>query len=163
MNNKPKILFICVHNSARSQMAEAFFNDICGAEFEAQSAGLEPGTLNPLVIEVMREVGFDLSKNKTQAVFDVFKSGQLFAYVITVCSEAEAGGCPIFPGPTQRLHWPFPDPSKVEGTREEKLAKVRQVRNAIQARIEQFCAENCARLSESGRSLRQPQSSVRPR
>jgi arsenate reductase len=163
MNNKPRILFICVHNSARSQMAEAFFNDICGAEFEAQSAGLEPGTLNPLVIEVMREVGFDLSKNKTQAVFDVFKSGQLFAYVITVCSEAEAGGCPIFPGPTQRLHWPFPDPSKVEGTREEKLAKVRQVRNAIQARIEQFCAENCARLSESGRSLRQPQSSVRPR
>jgi len=163
MNHKPKILFICVHNSARSQMAEAFFNDICGAEFEAQSAGLEPGTLNPLVIEVMREVGFDLSKNKTQAVFDVFKSGQLFAYVITVCSEAEAGGCPIFPGPTQRLHWPFPDPSRVEGTREEKLAKVRQVRNAIQARIEQFCAENCARLSESGRSLRQPQSSDRPR
>lgn len=155
MNNKPKILFICVHNSARSQMAEAFFNDICGAEFEAQSAGLEPGTLNPLVVEVMREVGFDLSKNTTQAVFDVFKSGQLFAYVVTVCSEAEAGGCPIFPGPTQRLHWPFPDPSKVEGTREEKLAKVRQVRNAIQARIEQFCAENCARLSESGRNLRQ--------
>jgi arsenate reductase len=163
MNNKPKILFICVHNSARSQMAEAFLNDICGAEFEAQSAGLEPGTLNPLVVEVMREVSFDLSKNKTQAVFDVFKSGQLFGYVITVCSEAEAGGCPIFPGPTQRLHWPFPDPSKVEGTHEEKLAKVRQVRNAIQARIEQFCAENCARLSESGRSLRQPQSSDRPR
>lgn len=163
MNNTPKILFICVHNSARSQMAEAFLNDICGAEFAAQSAGLEPGTLNPLVVEVMGEVGFDLSKNKTQAVFDVFKSGQLFAYVITVCSEAEAGGCPIFPGPTQRLHWPFPDPSKVEGTHEEKLAKVRQVRNAIQARIEQFCAENCARLSESGQSLRRPQSSDRPR
>ena len=130
--NKPKILFICVHNSARSQMAEAFLNDICGAEFEAQSAGLEPGTLNPLVVEVMREAGFDISKNKTQAVFDVFKSGQLFTYVVTVCSEAEAGGCPIFPGPTQRLHWPFPDPSKVEGTPEEKLEKIRQIRDAIQ-------------------------------
>ena len=96
--NKPKILFLCVHNSARSQMAEAFLNDICGAEFEAQSAGLEPGTLNPLVVQVMREAGLDISQNKTQAVFDVFKSGQLFTYVVTVCSEAEAGGCPIFPG-----------------------------------------------------------------
>ena len=154
--NKPKVLFICVHNSARSQMAEAFLNDICGAEFEAQSAGLEPGTLNPLAVEVMREAGPDISKNKTQAVFDVFKSGQLIAYVITVCSEAEAGGCPIFPGPTKRLHWPFPDPSRVEGTPEEKLEKVRQIRDAIHARVEQFCAENCARLSESGRNLHRP-------
>ncbi|MEY2489840.1 MAG: hypothetical protein QOC70_1782 [Verrucomicrobiota bacterium] len=161
--NRPKILFICVHNSARSQMAEAFLNDICGAEFEAQSAGLEPGTLNPLVVEVMREAGLDISKNKTQAVFDVFKSGQLFACVVTVCSEAEAGGCPIFPGPTRRLHWPFPDPSKVQGTREEKLEKIRQIRNAIQARVEQFCAENCVRLTELGQSPRQPQPSDRPR
>ena len=161
--NKPKVLFICVHNSARSQMAEAFLKDVCGAEFEVQSAGLEPGTLNPLVVEVMRETGLDISQNKTQAVFDVFKSGQLFACVITVCSEAEAGGCPIFPGPTQRLYWPFPDPSKVEGTREEKLKKIRQIRDAILARVELFCAENCARLSESARSLRRPQSSDRPR
>jgi arsenate reductase len=160
---KPKILFICVHNSARSQMAEAFLNDMCAAEFEAQSAGLEPGTLNPLVVEVMREAGFDISRNKTQAVFDVFKSGQLFAYVVTVCSEAEAGGCPIFPGPTKRLHWPFPDPSRVEGTPEEKLERVRQIRDAILARVKQFCAENCTRLSELGRNLRRPQSSDRPR
>jgi arsenate reductase len=161
--NKPKILFICVHNSARSQMAEAFLNDMCDAEFEAQSAGLEPGTLNPLVVEVMRESGLDISGNKTQAVFDVFKSGQLFTYVVTVCSEAEASGCPIFPGPAQRLHWPFPDPSKIEGTREEKLEKIRQIRDAIQARVEQFCAEKCTRLRELGRNLRQPQSSDRPR
>ena len=160
--NKPKMLFICVHNSARSQMAEAFLNDICAAEFEAQSAGLEPGTLNPLVVEVMREAGLDISRKKTQAVFDVFKSGQLFAYVVTVCSEAEAGGCPIFPGPTKRLHWPFPDPSKVEGTPAEKLAKIRQIRNAIQARVEQFCAEKCTPLTELGRNLRRPQSSDRP-
>ena len=161
--NKPNVLFICVHNSARSQMAEAFLSDVCGAEFEVQSAGLEPGTLNPLVVEVMREVGLDISKKKTQAVFDVFKSGQLFTYVITVCSEAEAGGCPIFPGPTQRLHWPFPDPSKVEGTRAEKLKKIRQIRDAIMARVEQFCAENCARPTESGRNPRRPQSSDQPR
>lgn len=160
--NKPKVLFICVHNSARSQMAEAFLNDTCGAEFEGQSAGLEPGTLNPLVVTVMREVGIDISNNETQAVFDVFKSGQLFTYVITVCSEAEAGGCPIFPGSAQRLHWPFPDPSKVEGSPLEKLEKVRQVRNAIQARIQQFCAENCARFTELKQSPRPPQSSDQP-
>ena len=142
--NNPKVLFICVHNSARSQMAQAFLNDVCGAEFEVQSAGLEPGTLNPLVVEVMREAGLDISKNKTQAVFDVFKSGQLFAFVVTVCSEAEASACPIFPGPAQRLHWPFPDPSQVEGTPEEKLRETRKIRDAIRAQIEAFCAEHCA-------------------
>ncbi len=80
---KKKVLFICVHNSARSQMAAALLNNQCGEYFEAKSAGLEPGTLNPLAVEVLREMEIDISKNKTQAVFDVFKSGELFAYVIT--------------------------------------------------------------------------------
>jgi len=89
---KKKVLFICVHNSARSQMAAAWLNDICGDYFEAQSAGLEPGELNPLAVQVMDEVGIDISNNKTQAVFDVFKRGELFAYAITVCDESEAAG-----------------------------------------------------------------------
>ena len=93
---KRKVLFICVHNSARSQMAEAWLKYTCGEFFEAQSAGLEPGTINPLVAEAMREVGIDISKKQTQEVFNVWKSGQIFQYVITVCSEAEAKGCPIF-------------------------------------------------------------------
>ncbi len=93
---KKKVLFICVHNSARSQMAEAWFNHFCGDDWEAQSAGLEPGRLNPTVVEAMREVGIDISGNKTQAVFDVWKSGELFTYVITVCNEADAEGCPVF-------------------------------------------------------------------
>src|SRR5436190_23413496 len=105
---KSKVLFICVHNSARSQIAEAWLNQICGQFFEAQSAGLTPGTLHPLAVEVMREVGIDISKKKTRAVFDVFKSGQLFGYVITVCDETSAQKCPIFPGPTKRLHWSLP-------------------------------------------------------
>jgi len=105
---KKRVLFICVHNSARSQMAEAWLNKICGEYFEAQSAGLEPGALNPLAVQVMAEAGIDISKKKTQAVFDVFKSGQLFAYVITVCDEASAEKCPIFPGPATRMHWSFP-------------------------------------------------------
>lgn len=138
---KKKILFICVHNSARSQMAAAWVNELCGDRFEAQSAGLEPGTLNPLVVEALREVGLDISGNKTQAVFDVWKSGTLFAYVVTVCSEAESEGCPIFAGSGQRLHWPFDDPSKFQGSYEERLAQTRRVRDEIKARIERFCAE----------------------
>src|SRR6185295_19886255 len=126
---KRKILFICVHNSARSQMAEAWTNRICGDFFEAQSAGLEPGTLNPLAVEVMREVGIDISHKQTQAVFDVFKSGQLFAYVVTVCDESSAEKCPIFAGPAKRLHWSFPDPSQVAGSKEEKLEQVREIRD----------------------------------
>jgi arsenate reductase len=140
---KKKVLFICVHNSARSQMAAALLNEKCGEFFEAHSAGLEPGVLNPLAVEVLQEVGIDISKNKTQAVFDVFKSGQLFPFVITVCSESEAEGCPIFPGVTTRLHWPFPDPSKLTGTTEEKLEGTRKILREIDAKVQQFCNAQC--------------------
>jgi len=138
---KQNVLFICVHNSARSQMAEAWLNHLCGDRFAAESAGLEPGTINPLVVEVMREVGIDLSQKKTQAVFDVWKSGKLFHYVIAVCAESEEKGCPIFRGVTKRLSWPFPDPSRVEGTEEERLQQVRKIRDDIRTRIEQWCEE----------------------
>jgi arsenate reductase len=139
---KKKVLFICVHNSARSQMAAALLNKRCSDLFQAESAGLEPGKLNPLAIEVLREMEIDISRNKTQAVFDVFKSGELFAYVITVCDESEAGGCPIFPGLTTRLHWSFPDPSKFSGSIEEKLEQTRKVRDEIEKQIRRFCAEH---------------------
>ena len=140
---KKRVLFICVHNSARSQMAEAWLNRICGEYFEGQSAGLEPGTLNPLAVQVMAEVGIDISKKKTQAVFDVFKSGQLFAYVITVCDEASAEKCPIFPGPATRMHWSFPDPSEAQGSETAKLEQVRLIRDEIRAKIEHWCEEVC--------------------
>lgn len=138
---KGNVLFICVHNSARSQMAEAWLNHLCGDRFAAESAGLEPGTINPLVVEVMREAGIDLSEKKTQAVFDVWKTGKLFQYVIAVCAESEEEGCPIFPGITTRLSWPFPDPSRVGGTDEERRQQVRTIRDSIRAKIEQWCEE----------------------
>jgi arsenate reductase len=144
---KPKVLFICIHNSARSQMAEAWMNNLCGEFFDAQSAGLEPGTLNPLAVEVMKEAGIDISEKKTQAVFDVFKSGQLFSYVITVCDESSAEKCPIFPGPAKRLHWSFPDPSQITGAHEAKLARVREIRDEIRAKIDKWCAEVCVRTA----------------
>ncbi len=141
--SKKKVLFVCIHNSARSQMAEAWLNHFCGDYFEAQSAGLEPGVLNPLVVEVMKEVGIDISHKKTQAVFDLFKAGKFFSYVIAVCDEASAEKCPIFPGAVQRLHWSFSDPSKAEGTKEEKLAKIRIIRNEIKDKINNWCAQMC--------------------
>ena len=141
---KKKVLFICVQNSARSQMAAAWLNDICGDDFEAESAGLEPGELNPLAVQVMNEVGIDISNNETQAVFDVFKRGQIFAYVITVCDETIAQKCPIFPGVTNRVHWSFPDPSALVGTQQERLQGTRKIRDDIRARIEMWCDEMCA-------------------
>ena len=146
---KRKVLFICVHNSARSQMAAALLNKMCGEFFEAHSAGLEPGVLNPLAVEVLQEIGIDISQNKTQAVFDVFVSGQLFPFVITVCSETEAKGCPIYPGVTTRLHWPFPDPSKLTGTWEEKLEGTRQILKEIEEKLQQFCDEQCVASLQS--------------
>jgi len=126
-------------------MAEAWLNQICGDHFAAESAGLEPGTLNPLVVEAMEEVGIDISKKKTQAVFDVFKAGKLFSYVITVCDETSAERCPIFPGVTKRLHWSFPDPSTLVGFHDAKLEEVRKIRDHIRTRIEAWCAEVCPR------------------
>ncbi|HEV2714380.1 MAG TPA: arsenate reductase ArsC [Terriglobales bacterium] len=140
---KRRVLFICVHNSARSQMAAALFNKMCAGFFEAQSAGLEPGTINPLAVAALQELGIDISKSTTQRVFDVWKSGQMFQYVITVCSEAEAEGCPIFAGVTTRLHWPFDDPAKFSGTYDERLEQTRKVRDQIHAKIDSFCAEQC--------------------
>ena len=97
MTDKKRVLFVCVHNSARSQMAEAFLNTLAGDRFEAMSAGLEPGTLNPLVVEVMKEVGIDISRNQTKSAFDLFKKGELFSYVITVCDAASAESARFFP------------------------------------------------------------------
>jgi len=141
---KKKVLFICVHNSARSQMAEAFLNLACPDNFEAHSAGLEPGTLSPLAIEAMKEIGTDISGKKTQSVFDVFKTGQFFPYVITVCDKSSADRCPIFPGMTKRLHWSFADPAALTGSREERLQGTRKIRDQIRARIETWCEEMCA-------------------
>jgi len=145
---KQKVLFICVHNSARSQMAEALLNDICGNHFEAHSAGLEPGILNPMAVEAMREIGIDISRKGTQSVFDVFRSGELFADVIAVCDESSAERCPIFPGVTTRLHWSFPDPAALTGTHKERLAGTREIRDQIRDRIEMWCDEMCAVESE---------------
>lgn len=139
--NRKKVLFICSYNSARTQMAEALFNDSCPEQFEAHSAGLEPGTLNPIAVEAMREIGMDISRKRTKSIFDTYKSGKSFAYVISLCDQDSAERGPVFPGVTTRLHWSFPDPSTFRGSYEERLARTREVRDGIKARVEQWCAE----------------------
>ena len=144
---KRSVLFVCIHNSARSQMAEAFLNARCGDEFVAESAGLEPGQLSPFAVAAMREAGIDIASNETKSALDLFKSGKQYSYVITVCDETSAERCPIFPGGARRLHWSFPDPAAIEGTWEERLAQTRLIRDEIQARIDAWCAEVCERRS----------------
>ncbi len=122
-------------------MAEAFLKQMAGERFDVESAGLEPGTLNPLVVEAMRLVNIDISKNKTKSVFDAYLSNRIFAYVITVCDQASAERCPIFAGITKRLAWSFPDPSKLEGTAEEKLMQTIVIRDQIKSRVEQWLQE----------------------
>ncbi|MBF0559244.1 MAG: arsenate reductase ArsC [Nitrospirae bacterium] len=138
---KNKVLFLCVHNTARSQMAEAFLNSMAGDRFIAESAGLTPGTLNPLIVEVMNELGYDIADNKVKSAFDFYKAGKLYNYVISVCDDANAEQCPIFPGVIKRLYWPFEDPSELTGTYEERLEGARRIRDRIRARIEHWLKE----------------------
>jgi arsenate reductase len=128
-------------------MAEAFLNDACSGEFEVESAGLDPGTLNPLAVAAMREIGIDISAKPTKSAFDLFKSGRLYSYVITVCDEASAERCPIFPGNARRLHWSFPDPAALEGTWKERLAGTRAIRDTIHAKIQAWCQDVCTATS----------------
>ncbi len=144
-SRKLTVLFVCVQNAARSQMAEAFLNGICPDDFEAESAGLEPGELDPLAVEVMREVGINISRHQTKSVFDLFKTGKLFAYVVTVCDEASAERCPIFPGVAQCLHWSFADPAALRGSWNERLGQARIIRDQVRDRITVWCDEMCAR------------------
>ncbi|HCL82948.1 MAG TPA: arsenate reductase ArsC [Chitinophagaceae bacterium] len=136
-----KVLFVCIHNSARSQMAEAFLNEYGKGRFGAESAGIEPGKLNPVVVQVMLEVGIDLSKKGTKGVFDLFKQGKSYDAVITVCDAASAERCPVFPGKVKRLAWSFKDPSSFKGSPEEVLNKTREIRDEIKNAILDFIKE----------------------
>lgn len=138
---KRKALFVCIHNSARSQMAEELLRQHASDRFETESAGIEPGNLNPFAIEVLKEKGIDITGKKTKKVADLAAQGKRFDFVFTVCDEGNAGRCPTFPG-GQKIHWGFPDPSSLAGTHEDKLAKTRAVRDRIEKTIVDWLATN---------------------
>jgi len=131
-----KVLFICGHNSGRSQMAEALLAKMGGSEFTVKSAGLHPSdAVNPLMVTVMQELGIDMSGHTPKSAFDLFKAGELFTHVVTVCDKETDENCPIYPGIQKRENWPFPDPEKLTGTHEEKLIKLRKIRDDIKQRL----------------------------
>ena len=136
-----KVLFLCIHNSARSQMAEAYLKKFGGNKFNTESAGIETGNLNPLAVKAMMEDGIDISTNKTKSVFDFHKEGRSFDYVITVCDEGYAARCPVFPGKHKKIHWNFEDPSSFTGTPEEKLLRTTVVRDQIKEAVMKFIEE----------------------
>jgi arsenate reductase len=133
MTGKQRVLFLCTHNSARSQMAEGLLHSLAGDRFQAFSAGTEATHVRPLAIRAMADLGIDVSGQESKTL-DRYLD-QPFDLVITVCDQA-AEACPVFPGAKRRLHWSFPDPSKATGTDEQQLAVYRAVRDAIRQRIE---------------------------
>lgn len=136
---KPRVLFLCTGNSARSQMAEAFLRKYGGDQFEVHSAGLDPTVINPFTVKVLEEIGIDTSDQYAKSL-DTYLGKVHFSYLITVCSKAEER-CPIFPGMGTRIHWPFEDPAAFEGSDEEKMEKFREIRNQIEEKIKSWIAE----------------------
>ena len=140
MNTKQRVLFLCTGNSARSQMAEAFLRQYAGERFEVHSAGLEPKGIHPLTIRVMQENGCSMATHSAKGV-DVYLGKMLFQYLITVCDKAEKNCPTVWPGVNQRLHWSFEDPAAFVGSEEQKLAKFREIRDQIEAKVRAWIAE----------------------
>jgi arsenate reductase len=135
-NQPMRVLFLCTHNSSRSQMAEGLLRARGEAKYEVFSAGTEPGEVHPLAIKSMREIGIDISSHQAKGI-DAFRDQLPMDLVVTVCDEA-AEACPYFPNARQQIHWSFPDPSRVTGSEEERLAAFRHIRDLIATRINQF-------------------------
>lgn len=135
---KESLLVVCVHNSARSQMAEEFFRLYGSDIFDVESAGIEPGTLNPLVVKALALDGIDISSKATKSAFDLHAAGRSFDLVITVCDSEASERCPVYPGTKKRLHWPFSDPSSFSGNERQRLAETIRVKEEIQHRVKAF-------------------------
>ncbi len=138
---KKKVLFLCIHNSARSQMAEEYLRKLGGSNFETESAGYEPTMINPLVVKVMEEEGIYLAGKRTKSVYDLLKASRFFGYLITVCDRAKEKDCPVFPGLGYKAHWDLEDPETFTGTEQEKLDKVRALRDRIKSLVTEFITE----------------------
>lgn len=140
--NKKKVVFICIHNSGRSQIAQAYLKKYAGDRFQVESAGIEAGILNPLVVLSMEEVGVKMDGHFAKKADSFLAQENSFDYVITVCDETNAERCPVFPGKHTRIHWNFPDPSALSGTVEEKLKGIRTIRDSIENKILEWIKKN---------------------
>ncbi len=142
---------VCLHNSTRSRIAEGFLNHLAGDRVEAESAGLEPATLYPPAVEVMREIGIDISQQKAKSVFDLFKQGRSYQYAVTICANAAAVRCPTFPEEVMVHHWSLPDPALPQKTPEEQRIRTRVIRDQIKAKIDDLVKSLLGRLPGESR------------
>ncbi|HEY4440430.1 MAG TPA: arsenate reductase ArsC [Candidatus Elarobacter sp.] len=139
---KPAVLFVCVHNSGRSQMADAFMRRFAGDVFDVYSAGITPGSLNPNVVAAMREIGYDISHARTKGISDAEITRHEYRYVVTVCAESEAEQCPIFPTEGRREHWYFDDPSAITSKDPDVVMhSVRSIRDGMLERVRSWAEE----------------------
>ena len=137
--SKQRVLILCTGNSARSQMAEGLLRQEAGQRFEVYSAGTKPSIVRPEAIAVMSEIGIDISGHRSKSVEEF--AGENLDYVITVCDNAKES-CPVFPANTLRMHWPFQDPSAIQGSEEERKAAFRSIRDQIHGRIMAFLGKS---------------------
>jgi arsenate reductase len=139
---RKKVLFVSIDNSLRSQMAEAWMNHLFRDRFDARSAGLSPASsVSPYAVKVMKEIGIEISHKKPRSVFDVYKSGESFSYIITVCDQSSAEKCPVFLGLVRQIHWDFPSPAAFSGSEDEIMDKIRMIRDSIRDKITAWCRE----------------------
>jgi arsenate reductase len=136
------VLFLCVHNSGRSQIAEAFLAKHGEGRFIAESAGLEPGKLNPYVVRAMAEAGIDISGKEAKSVMDLYLADRTYDVVVTVCSKEASERCPAFPGVSRKIHWSFDDPASFSGSVGEIMDRTRKLRDRIEAEIVAFVRDN---------------------
>lgn len=134
-SKQTRVLILCTHNSARSQMAEGLLRHLSAGRISVESAGSEPGRVHPLAIQVMDEIGIDITDHRSKSLAEFLD--EKFDYVITVCDQANET-CPFFPGSPERIHWSFPDPSSASGDEQERLKTFRDVRDAINARLREW-------------------------
>ena len=136
LKKKINVLFVCIHNSARSQMAEAFLKQLADeSAFNVESAGIESGELNPLVVESMKRIGIDISKNKTKTVSSILKKKTKFNLIVFVCSESQGQSCPIIPYKTDKIYWNIKDPSALLGTSSALAKEIDSIRNQIKSKV----------------------------
>jgi arsenate reductase len=146
MTAKKRVLILCTGNSARSQMAEGLLRHEAGDRFDVFSAGTKPSHVRPEAIAAMQEIAIDISGHRSKSMDEFI--GQDLDYVITVCDDANEL-CPVFPGETKRLHWPFPDPAAVEGSEEQRIAAFKEIRDQIHGRIMVFLRETSSASGET--------------
>jgi arsenate reductase len=141
-DTRTRVLFVCVHNSARSQLAEEYLRLLGGERFSAESAGLVPGKLNADVVKLLKEEGIDIASKRTQSVSELYAKGRTYDWVIAVCSREAERDCPTFPGPVGRLSWPFDDPGQFKGSDEAVMTQVRSLASKIRIKVLEFVAAN---------------------